>query len=549
MGLHRVLSLCMVFGFLKEGCPAHISILIPEIVPAVLGSCVVIPCHFTIPTSPRHTDRQPVKYHVHLRYRFLFGKRTAFSSDDTTEVHRHFKGRTALVGDPSQGDCSLQIDKLRMNDGGRYEMELKEKGASEWTVSKAISITVSGTPPKPEISDPGTIIEGQLVTLNCTVSNSCPDQPVQVLWNWERGASHWHQEQRLLPQVRGQLQVLLSSLSFNASHTAPPWVKCLTTLTDRQRAFTTRNLHIRFPPRDIAIQVLSQAVQEGGSAFLSCSCKADPPVTEYQWFYTHQGLAIDLPQRLQTVRVYNVTRGKRFHCTATNQIGWAKSTPVTIDVQRQPVISQSSSCSWAGGGLMCQCVVDSNPRSAVTWSVDGSNSLDGYNTSVLAQDNPLVAVLRRDMGLPLSVVCYAHNMLGNDSAMLMDRSEDSLLWKVIFVASIFLSLLLLILLFLLLLHYSRKKKRHILNYGHPAVHQTSLGLYHEHTSLYINCTEVTHIYTNGSYQLVYQNCTPIFIQNKQRRQRGRQVDFPNRAQREMQSPSSDTETAIYVEII
>lgn len=33
--------------------------------------------------------------------------------------------------------------------------------------------------------------------------------------------------------------------------------------------------------------------------------------------------------------------------------------------------------------------------------------------------------------------------------------------------------------------------------------------------LYINCTEVTHIYTNGSYQLVYQNCTPVFVRTKQ----------------------------------
>lgn len=33
--------------------------------------------------------------------------------------------------------------------------------------------------------------------------------------------------------------------------------------------------------------------------------------------------------------------------------------------------------------------------------------------------------------------------------------------------------------------------------------------------LYINCTEVTHIYTNGSYQLVYQNSTPLFVHTKQ----------------------------------
>lgn len=42
-----------------------------------------------------------------------------------------------------------------------------------------------------------------------------------------------------------------------------------------------------------------------------------------------------------------------------------------------------------------------------------------------------------------------------------------------------------------------------------------MGIYQDQMPLYINCTEVTHIYTNGSYQLVYQNCTPHFVHNKQ----------------------------------
>ena len=35
------------------------------------------------------------------------------------------------------------------------------------------------------------------------------------------------------------------------------------------------------------------------------------------------------------------------------------------------------------------------------------------------------------------------------------------------------------------------------------------------TPLYINCTEVTHVYCNGSYQLVYQNATPLFVRTNQ----------------------------------
>ena len=49
----------------------------------------------------------------------------------------------------------------------------------------------------------------------------------------------------------------------------------------------------------------------------------------------------------------------------------------------------------------------------------------------------------------------------------------------------------------------------------PAVYPGEMGIYQDRMPLYINCTEVTHIYTNGSYQLVYQNCTPLFVRAKQ----------------------------------
>lgn len=49
----------------------------------------------------------------------------------------------------------------------------------------------------------------------------------------------------------------------------------------------------------------------------------------------------------------------------------------------------------------------------------------------------------------------------------------------------------------------------------PAMYPGEMGIYQDQMPLYINCTEVTHIYTNGSYQLVYQNCTPVFVNTKQ----------------------------------
>ncbi|KTG38264.1 hypothetical protein cypCar_00042284 [Cyprinus carpio] len=55
-----------------------------------------------------------------------------------------------------------------------------------------------------------------------------------------------------------------------------------------------------------------------------------------------------------------------------------------------------------------------------------------------------------------------------------------------------------------------------MDYRPPAVRPELLGFYQERTPLYINCSEVTNVYSNGSYQLIYQNCTPLFVRSKQK---------------------------------
>lgn len=80
------------------------------------------------------------------------------------------------------------------------------------------------------------------------------------------------------------------------------------------------------------VQVQSVMVVDGGNALLLCSCKADPPVSEYHWSYTTHGHTVSLHQRTHTVRLYNVTRDMRVRCTAKNLIGRGESqaTPLNI---------------------------------------------------------------------------------------------------------------------------------------------------------------------------------------------------------------------------
>lgn len=86
-------------------------------------------------------------------------------------------------------------------------------------------------------------------------------------------------------------------------------------------------------PKDVKVQIQTLTVVEGGTALLVCSCKADPPASEYRWSYSESNWTVPLHQRTHMVRLYNVTRGMRVRCSARNLIGRGESKPTSLNIQ------------------------------------------------------------------------------------------------------------------------------------------------------------------------------------------------------------------------
>ncbi|XP_041844301.1 B-cell receptor CD22 [Melanotaenia boesemani] len=543
---------------------------VPDRVQALVGSCVVIPCSFT-PTAPHPPRGRKEKVDVRLRFRgggHLFPLRsTAFNSQDRDQVSRDFLGRTSLFGQIANGDCSVKIERVRLDDPKVFEVALKKEDDLLWGRPSSFNLDVIDTPEPPTISGMLSATEGQLVTLNCSVSFHCPSRPPALQWTWERGAqlniTEPGEVQTLSPDSNRQM--LLASVSFTVSHTVNPRLRCEVSYPGAKTLTTAKDLHVSFSPKDVKIQVQTLTVQDGGSALLVCSCKADPPASEYRWSYVQHGRTVHLHNRLHTVRVFNVTRDMRVRCSAKNLIGRGESQPTLLNIQYKPAILQlSSSCVVEDSKVLCHCSIESNPKPAVTWSVNGTVPPDDYNVSVISEPNMLTASLRGHMDKPLRVICFAFNALGNDSLVLLHGEEEAmpLLLLVLPAAAI---CLVISLLSLLVCCCRKRAKRHIMS-RRPAMYPEGLGIYQERMPLYINCTEVTHVYSNGSYQLVYQNCTPLFVHTEQirpmarrggERRRGGEVGGMNRragvgvrGTREVQvSDAADPETAIYLEIL
>lgn len=94
------------------------------------------------------------------------------------------------------------------------------------------------------------------------------------------------------------------------------------------------------------------------------------------------------------------------------------------------ILRLSSTCVVDDSELLCRCSVDSNPKPAVTWSVNDTVPPGNYNVSVTSERNTLTATLKGHMDKPQTVICFAFNALGNDSLMLLQGGEG--LFKAMF---------------------------------------------------------------------------------------------------------------------
>lgn len=154
--------------------------------------------------------------------------------------------------------------------------------------------------------------------------------------------------------------MLLAPLSFTVSHKVKPRLRCEVSYPGAEALATSKELHVTceqwrdeiicvsslgphsellfffgsslVSPKDVVVIVHSLMVQEGSSALLGCSCKADPPASEYHWSYTQNGRTVHLRQRTHTIRVFNVTRDMTVRCSAENLIGRGESRPTLLNI-------------------------------------------------------------------------------------------------------------------------------------------------------------------------------------------------------------------------
>nr|XP_014267520.2 uncharacterized protein LOC101486455 isoform X2 [Maylandia zebra] len=166
---------------------------------ALTRSCVVIPCSF------QYKEDEPMT-------RGIWSKKSGdiVFHNGQSYVIDHFKGRTKMLGNLNEGNCSLEIDDIKPFDNGPFCF-YAEKGHETHTFNNScVFIIMKASPEKPVMTPvPKEVDAGSTITVSCSVTHTCSSHPPVFSWS----VSHLTSEVSEIMMSRGTWQTT-STITF-----------------------------------------------------------------------------------------------------------------------------------------------------------------------------------------------------------------------------------------------------------------------------------------------------------------------------------------------
>ncbi|XP_073698027.1 B-cell receptor CD22-like [Garra rufa] len=202
----------------------------------------------------------------------------------------------------------LLLQSVRREDAGRYSCALH--GHTYISPDVHLNVIYGPTETFVAVNPSGEIMEGDLVTLNCS-SDSNP--PAEI--SWFKGGTF----------VGSGRIYIISKISSDHSGE----YKCKSIYKHGEKYSDAATLNIMYPPRNVSVSIIGSAeIVEGDSVTLICSSDSNPPALNFSWFKENQSSAVGSGQS------FSALQSGRFYCEAHNQHGSQRSDAVTVTVHR-----------------------------------------------------------------------------------------------------------------------------------------------------------------------------------------------------------------------
>uniref|UniRef100_A0A8B9PQ65 Sialic acid binding Ig like lectin 1 n=1 Tax=Apteryx owenii TaxID=8824 RepID=A0A8B9PQ65_APTOW len=297
----------------------------PEALQGLTGSCVVIPCTFSYPSSVSASAGI-----VAIWYKDFDGQKTVvYHSAAQDEVDGRFRSRTRLLGDPAEHNCTLLLREVTTEDSGTYRFRFEIVNGDRWSAARDVMLMVSDDPERPTTAANEEISEGAVSTFRCSTPYVCPFGSVALRWRGYNAQVSAVSTSVQLDTGGVYLRQTLNTTFSWKDHSKK--LLCEVSLGSK-KATGEVILRVRYVPKDIKVSLnpSTQNIRVGDTASFTCTVNSSyPPVTAYRWYKDGAAVASEQVLTLQHVRREDYGQ---YHCEAENSVGSGAAPAVTLYV-------------------------------------------------------------------------------------------------------------------------------------------------------------------------------------------------------------------------
>ncbi|XP_049882142.1 irregular chiasm C-roughest protein-like isoform X2 [Pectinophora gossypiella] len=290
-------------------------------------------------------------------------------------TNRNLSGfeRYSMVGSDEEGDYSLDIRDVALEDDGRYQCQVSSGLNGEPPIrSRYATLTVLVAPEPPRIAQGAFIdaAEDQPVDIECVSFGGKP--AADITWVDGNGVvikENVQNKVEMLPDGhRATTRSVLRLTPTKEHHNQT--ITCQTQNTaDRAPRVTTVHIEVRYAPKvNISIVSGEERIPEGSEARIRCDVDANPPPLIYRWYLNNSPVIGDYTEEMIIFNVSRKHKNAEVRCEVSNTVG-KNGKSLKLDVTYPPTFRTRPQNVEAevGRSVTLSCDVDGQPTPEIRW--------------------------------------------------------------------------------------------------------------------------------------------------------------------------------------
>ncbi|XP_069007568.1 sialic acid-binding Ig-like lectin 12 [Embiotoca jacksoni] len=331
LSVNIMLLVVLFFSSPLSACPKDSGLFItsPAELEALSGSCLLIPCNFSVNELMNTTGvfgvwiKRDISFHT-------YPDNVIFNSSHSVQIYA-----MKLTGNLTQKSCTTRFSDLNTNHSEIYFFRIENGPFRATAVCNPLQITIKDSPWKPRIEISGDLKEKKSVTITCSAFTPCPHSPPQLTWTLQQD-SHNNMEENTAGTFTTKIQETVTLSDSHDGNNISCSARYPVNEGDFKTAETEVTLNVSYAPKDTSASISpSGLVSAGSSVNLTCSSRAKPPVSSFTWFKS----STDGPMKVAEGEIYsfNATDEGYYYCVATNDLGEQTSSIINLNIRVLPV--------------------------------------------------------------------------------------------------------------------------------------------------------------------------------------------------------------------